>query len=197
MRKKSNRKNKVLIPYLLLIAILIISSVLLATLQLKTNLPSQPITSAFMISNVIANLNITGELTGGGNNISIGSIKVKASVGQTVVGVANNTVANIKVCFGISCKIGPKFDYTVNFTGQLNYSNRTAISNGLITAYITYLTNTYSQRNTTDSNGNFLVVVKTPNLQNLDFNVKFYVESDIEATYECRYDHITEDCNPI
>jgi len=143
------------------------------------------------------NLNITGEITGGGRNLTGGSLNLKVAVGQPIVG--NVSSANLKICLGMFCGLGgAPPSYTVNFTGQLNYSNGTAITNTKITAFVTYLiTNTYSQSNTTDSDGKFLIVVDTPNLQGKDFDVKFYVESEVEATYTCKYDpNPPYMCNP-
>ena len=198
MRKKLIIRNGGLTPSLLFIAIVLISSVLLATSQSKMNLtPSKFITSAFMVSTASPPIiNVTGEITGGGRNLTSGvNIRIKLTVGQAIVGVVNNS--NLKVCFGFLCKPGASNIYSINFTGQLNYSNGTAVINKPFTATIihepsgTYKTVT----NNTDSNGYFLTVIENiPNLSEEDFKVKFYLADDIEATYECTYDPGTEKC---
>jgi hypothetical protein len=48
-----------------------------------------------------------------------------------------------------------------------------------------------------DINGDFFIVVDIPSyLLSEDYSVMFYVRNDIEAVYECWYDHITEQCTP-
>lgn len=182
-------KEKTLTSIFLVFSLLLVTSLIFVVSK-----PSKSITSAFIISAPSAKM--VGEITGGGRNLT-GVYNLKVAVGQSVVGNISN--ANLRICLGVLCSSGlASHAYSINFTGQLNYSNGTAVSNSLITVYITYLTDTYSESNTTDNNGNFLIVINNiPNLENKNFNVKFYLEGEIEATYECRYDHITENCNPI
>jgi len=176
----------------------VLSLFIVISLMLVSKTPSKSITGAFMVS--ATNLNITGGITGGGYvNLTGGSLKLKVAVGQPIVGNVSNQGANLKICFGVFCTIGGAAPppYIINFTGQLNYSNGTAVANQPITAYITYLTNTYSNATTTDNNGKFLIVISNlPKIENKDFDVKFYVSGEIEATYECTYDHNTDKCCP-
>jgi hypothetical protein len=83
----------------------------------------------------------------------------------------------------------------VNFSGYLEYNNETVLAFAKIIATITYKSEEYSTVNMTDSNGYFFIEIPIPSyLISEDFLVTFYVRNEIEAIYECIYDHRTEEC---
>jgi len=89
---------------------------------------------------------------------------------------------------------------SLNFSGILNYSNGQPVKNSLIKitvinstlGFVRYVTNL------TNSSGYFFVRMDSipENMVNVDFNISFYVMGEVEAVYDCWYNHtsITKRC---
>jgi len=85
----------------------------------------------------------------------------------------------------------------VNFSGTLEYKDNTPVEFAKITVTITYQQKEYIGKTASDINGDFFIKVDIPSyLIGADYLVNFYVRNDVEAVYECWYDHITEQCTP-
>ena len=156
---------------------------------------STHITSAFLITDTYK---IRGEITTGGHvNLSTSDYKnfSKIAVGQPIIGIANNTTANLKVCFGVFCTDIYQPQYSMNFTGNLTYSNGSTVANAPIKFTITYQTSQFVATNWTDNSGTFFVKLdKLPEyMMNQDLNITIYVQGEIEAIHNCYYNH-TEKC---
>ena len=158
---------------------------------------SSYITSAFLITDTYK---MKGEITGGGSaNLTFGSPIQnisKIAVGQSVIGLANNTTADLKICFGVFCTGIYQPFYSMNFTGRLNYSNGSAIVYAPIKVIVKYLISQYEGSNWTDGLGNFFV--KINNLPEYfihnDLNITLFVQSEVEAIYKCWYNHTSTNC---
>jgi len=143
-----------------------------------------------------------GEITTGGHvNLSTSDYKnfSKIAIGQPIIGFANNTAANLKICFGVFCTGIYQPQYSMNFTGILTYSNGSNVSNAPIKFTVKYLGSQCDHcegKNWTDSSGKFFV--KLDNLpeymMNQDLNITIYVQSEVEAVYECWYNHSSTNC---
>jgi hypothetical protein len=88
---------------------------------------------------------------------------------------------------------------SMNFTGNLSYSNGMAVSNSLIRFNITNETLGYNKIgfNQTNEMGEFFIEIGgiPPLLMNSDFDLSIYVVGEVEAIYECHYDKDTQECN--
>lgn len=159
---------------------------------------SSYITSAFFFIN--GAYNVRGEIVSGGSvNLTFGSpIKNMSQlvIGQPVIGVANNSTANLKMCFGIYCTDTQQPLYSMNFSGFLNYSNGMLVNNTPVTFTIDYFGAEFQNTNFTDNSGNFYVEID--NLPEYvirkDFNVTIRVQGDVDATYQCWYNHSSSKC---
>jgi hypothetical protein len=169
----------------ILLAVVSAFSLLLATSLL---LPKSEITAAFIISS--SQNKIIGEITGGGNvNLISSSYVSKIAIGQPVVGTA--TSGNFKICFGILCTGIFQPLYSMNFSGSLNYSDRSPVTFADLIVTIENSTLKRTTQSSTDANGHFLVIFDdlTENYINRDLFVTFLVKGKIEATYTCWYNH--------
>ena len=155
-------------------------------------------TSAFLITDTYR---MKGEITTGGHsnltNISGSIIRnvSKIAVGQPIIGYANNSAANLKICFGVFCTDIYQPQYSMNFTGRLNYSNGSVVVNAPIKVIVKYLTSQYEGKSWTNNSGIFFVKLdKLPEyMMNQDLNIIIYVQGEIEAIHNCYYNH-TESC---
>jgi hypothetical protein len=92
---------------------------------------------------------------------------------------------------------------SMNFTGNLTYSNGLPVANSLIRVIVNNTAFNFekSAYNQTDSNGHFFV--KVTNLpyfmRNSDFDLSIYVVGEVEAIYQCHYDSSpgVEHCYPV
>jgi len=121
----------------------------------------------------------------------------KISIGQPIIGTASNS--NYKICFGFFCQffeVQQAQLYSMNFTGRLKYSNGSAVVNAPIKFIIKNSTIQYEGQNWTDSFGQFSL--KIDNLPESfvtnDLNITIYVKSEIEAVYNCWYNHTSQRC---
>jgi hypothetical protein len=142
-----------------------------------------------------------GEITTGGHvNLSTSDYKnfSKIAVGQPIIGFANNTAANLKICFGIFCTDVYQPQYSMNFTGRLNYSNGSVVVNAPIKVIVKYLTSQYEGRNWTTGLGEFFVKIDSlpEYIIYNNLNITFYVQGEIEAIYNCWYNHSSKNCCP-
>lgn len=150
------------------------------------------ISSAFMITS--ANYKIKG-IIGSGGKVTGGFIS-KTSVGQSVAGMSLG--ANNIICFGFFCLFLPTGVNSINFTGYLNYSNGEPVKNSLITITIKNETLGFKRNgmSQTDNLGYFFI--KLENLPKMimssNFDVSMRVLGDVEAIYECWYNHTSENC---
>lgn len=153
---------------------------------------SSYITSAFLITDTYR---MKGEITEGGHiNLTFGNPiqeVSKIAVGQPVIGIANNSAADLKVCFGVFCTGIYQPMYNMNFTGRLNYSNGSYVVNAPIKVVVRYMSYQKEGVNQTDSSGNF--TIKLDNLpeyiMDKDLNITMYVQGTVEAIYNCWYNH--------
>ncbi|MEM5778677.1 MAG: hypothetical protein QXK49_03555, partial [Candidatus Aenigmatarchaeota archaeon] len=125
----------------------------------------------------------------------------KIAIGQPVIGIAENSSKNIKICFGLFCQ--PIYQiptnlYSMNFTGRLKYSNGSSVSDAKI-RFIIEDTFEYESINKTDSFGQFYVRIDNlpEEVVTSDLNITIYVEADIEAVYKCWYNHTSQKCCPL
>jgi len=155
------------------------------------------ITSAFLI---IDTYRLRGEITTGGGNINSADLKnfSKIAVGQSIIGITQNIPVNLKICFGVFCTDTYEPQYSMNFTGTLNYSNGTYVKNAPIKVIIKYLTNQFEGKNWTDNQGQFFVKINNVPEYAIkkDLNITFYVQGEIEAIYKCFYNATCQKCFP-
>jgi hypothetical protein len=150
------------------------------------------ISSAFMITDT--NYKIKGVIGIGGK--VTGGFITKTSVGQSIAGAASN--ANNIVCFGFFCSFIPTGVNTINFTGYLNYSSGEPVKNSLIVVTIRNQTLGFERKgmSQTDNVGYFFI--KLENLPKMimssNFDVSMRVLGNVEAVYDCWYNHTSENC---
>ena len=153
------------------------------------------ISSAFIITDV--DYKIKGIISIGGK-VSGGFI-TKTVVGQSVAGATSN--ANNIICFGFFCSFIPTGTNSINFTGYLNYSNGEAVKNSLMILTLTNETLGFEKKgmSQTDNVGYFFI--KLENLPKMIMNSNFYVSmhvlGNVEAVYDCWYNHTSENCCPL
>ena len=168
------------------ISILTISLLLLAS--------SSYITSAFFIYDTYR---LRGEITTGGH-VNLTTVGPKQNVSKIAVGqpiIGNISGVGYKMCFGVFCTDVFKPQYSMNFSGRLNYSNGSAVIYTLVKIIVKYLSSQIEGTNRTDGLGQFFI--KIDNLpefmMNKDLNITTYVQGEIEAVYDCWYNN-TEGC---
>lgn len=160
---------------------------------------SSYITSAFIITD---SYKIVGEIIGGGNvnltNYSGGTLQNKSQIalGQPIIGITQNTTANLKLCLGLFCMDTYQSQYTMNFSGTLYYSNGSAVVSAPIKITIN---SQFSGSSWTDGLGKFFVnVYNLPSyLMGQDLNITFNVQGEVEANYNCWYNHSSTNCCKI
>jgi len=154
---------------------------------------SSYITSAFLITDTYR---MRGEITTGGANLTSTDLKnfSKIAVGQPIIG--NISGGGYKICFGIFCTDVYQPQYSMNFSGRLNYSNGSSVVNAPIKVIIKYLNSQFEGRNWTSGLGEFLVKIDNlpEYIMNQDLNITINVQSEIEAVYECWYNHSSKCC---
>ena len=106
-----------------------------------------------------------------------------------------------KICFGFFCLFDvSKTIYSMNFTGKLNYSNGSAVSDVPVKVIINYydgiMNHQFYNFGWTNSTGNF--IVKIDNLPDYivgkDLDISIDVQGNIEAVYTCWYNHTSTNC---
>lgn len=125
--------------------------------------------------------------------------RLKIAVGQPIIGVVNDST--YKVCFGVYCTgiYGNETEYgqfSMNFSGRLNYSNGTAIVYSPVKITVSYLQYHYSMINETNGLGEFFI-----NLEDLpqflmkkDLDISINLQGNIEAVYNCYYNFTEKYC---
>ena len=153
------------------------------------------ITSAFVITDT--NYKIKG-IIGIGGKVTGGFIS-KTSVGQSVAGMTSN--ANNIVCFGFFCSFLPTGINSMNFTGYLNYSTGEPVKNSLIIVTIRNQTLGFEKKgmSQTDNLGYFFIKLESlpKTIMSSNFDVSMRVLGNVEAIYECWYNHTSENCCPL
>jgi hypothetical protein len=137
-----------------------------------------------------------GEITTGGGNLSSADLKnfSKIAVGQPIIG--NISGGGYKVCFGVFCTDVYQPQYSMNFSGRLNYSNGSVVVNVPIKVIVKYLTSQYEGRNWTTGLGEFFVKIDSlpEYIIYNNLNITFYVQGEIEAVYNCWYNQSSKCC---
>ena len=120
----------------------------------------------------------------------------KLAVDQQIIGIVSNTVANLRVCFGIFCTGIYKPQYSMNFTGGLNFSNGSAVANAPITFTVNYQSSQFVASSWTNSSGYFFVKIEDlpEYVMKKDLNMTIYVQSEVEAVYNCYYNYSLGKC---
>jgi hypothetical protein len=157
---------------------------------------SSYITSAFLITDTYR---MRGEITTGGHvNLSTSDYKnlSKIAVGQPIIGIINNTLANLKLCFGVFCTDVYQPQYSMNFSGRLNYSNGSVVVNAPVKVVIKYSTFQKDGMNWTSGLGEFFVKIDDlpEYITKQDLNITFYVQGEIEAVHDCYYNRTEGYC---
>jgi hypothetical protein len=87
---------------------------------------------------------------------------------------------------------------SINFTGYLNYSNGQPVKNSLIRFTLRNNTLSYEKSSVdqTDQYGHFFVkIVNIPDvIINSNLDISIYVVGEVEALYDCWYNHTSEKC---
>ena len=150
------------------------------------------ISSAFITTST--NYKIKGVISIGGK--VTGGFITKTSVGQAITGMASN-VNNI-ICFGFFCSFIPTGVNSINFTGYLNYSTGEPVKNSLIIVTIRNATLGFEKKgmSQTDNIGYFFIKLENlpKMIMNSNFDVSMRVLGNVEAVYDCWYNHTSENC---
>jgi len=150
------------------------------------------ISLAFMTTST--NYKIKGVISIGGK-VS-GDFMSKTSVGQSSAGISSG--ANYIICFGFFCSFIPTGINSINFTGYLNYSSGEPVKNSLITVTIKNETLGFERKgmSQTDNLGYFFVKLENlpKMIMNSNFDVSMRVLGNVEAIYDCWYNHTSENC---
>jgi hypothetical protein len=157
---------------------------------------SSYITSAFLITDTYR---LKGEITTGGHvNLSTSDYKnfSKIAVGQPIIGITQNIPANLKLCFGVFCTDVYQPQYSMNFSGRLNYSNGSVVVNAPIKDIIKYQNSKFEGINKTGGLGEFFINIDDlPDyIMGKDLNITFNVQGEIEAIYDCYYNYTEGYC---
>jgi hypothetical protein len=152
------------------------------------------ISSAFIINDV--NYKIKGAISSGGK--LTGGFITKTAVGQSIAGATSN--ANNIICFGLFCSFIPTRINSINFTGYLNYSNGEPVKNSLIIVTLRNETLGFEKKgmSQTDNVGYFFIKLENlpKTIMNSNFDVSMHVLGNVEAVYDCWYNHTSENCCP-